>query len=145
MKQNNAAKSRSRKFLVQAMYQAQLTGLDFADVIEPFIQEHNMKRADLDYFRDVLRGIHNQGDMLKALISESLDRDYLELDPIERAILLLGSFELCARIDIPFRVVINESVELANVFGATDSYKYVNSILDQVAKKTRQVELNQAL
>ena len=137
MKPAIAAKSRSRRFLVQALYQAQLTGDDFADVIEPFIAEHNMKRADLEYFREVLRGIHRDQDSLKLTLEKSLDRQYDDLDPIERAILLLGSYELASRIEVPYKVVINESVELAKMFGATDSYKYVNSILDVLAKESR--------
>ena len=99
-----------------------------------------MKRADLEYFREVLRGIHRDQDSLKLTLEKSLDRQYDDLDPIERAILLLGSYELASRIEVPYKVVINESVELAKMFGATDSYKYVNSILDVLAKESRPLE-----
>ena len=121
MKPDKSARSRSRKFLVQALYQAQITGEDYALVIDPFIEEHNMKRADLDYFRDVLKGIHENLDKLLGLVSTRLDRPYEELDFVERGILLLGCYELSARIEIPYKVVINEAVELAKTFGATDS------------------------
>jgi N utilization substance protein B len=140
MKSNAAARSRSRQFLVQALYQAQLTTTEFALVIDPFIEDHNMKRADMEYFRDVLLGIANDQQKLEELIAAKADRPFDELDPIEKGILIMGTFELCFRIDVPYRVVINEGVELAKSFGATDSYKYVNSILDSLAKELRQAE-----
>lgn len=140
MKPNAAARSRSRQFLVQALYQAQLTGTEFALVIDSFTKENNMKRADMVYFKDVLRGIGNDQQKLEALITTKADRPLDELDPIEKGILMMGVFELCSRIDVPYRVVINESVELAKSFGGTDSYKYINSILDSLAKELRQAE-----
>ena len=140
MKSIAAARSRSRKFLVQALYQAQLMGESFGSVINSFTEEHNMKRADVDYFREVLRGIHDDRKALEALITSRLDRDYDEIDPVEKGILLLGCYELRSRIDVPYRVVINEGVELAKSFGATDSFKYVNSILDSLARELRVAE-----
>ena len=74
-------------------------------------------------------------------ITPKLDRELKEIDPVERAILLIGGFELMEKIEVPYKVVINESVELAKLFGASDSFKYVNSILDQLAKQYRQAEL----
>ena len=135
-----AARTKARQFLIQALYQAQLMDEDFASVADPFIAEHNMKRADMAYFREMLVGIHTDLEELQLLITAKLDRGFDELDPVEKAILLLGSYELKARIDIPYKVVINESVELAKSFGATDSFKYVNSILDHLAKDLRQLE-----
>ena len=140
MKPSAAARSRSRQFLVQALYQAQLTGTEFALVINPFAKENNMKRADIGYFKDVLRGIASDQKKLEELIAGKADRPLDELDPIEKGILMMGVFELCSRIDVPYRVVINEGVELAKSFGGTDSYKYVNSILDSLAKELRQAE-----
>ena len=139
MKPSAAARSRSRQFLVQALYQAQLTGTEFALVIDSFTKENNMKR-DVGYFRDVLRGIANDQQKLEGLIAAKADRPLDELDPIEKGILMMGVYELCSRIDVPYRVVINEGVELAKSFGGTDSYKYVNSILDSLAKELRQAE-----
>ena len=135
-----AARTKTRQFLLQALYQAQSMDEDFASVADPFIAEHNMKRADMAYFREMLVGIHTDLEELQLLITAKLDRGFDELDPVEKAILLLGSYELKARIDIPYKVVINESVELAKSFGATDSFKYVNSILDHLAKDLRQLE-----
>jgi N utilization substance protein B len=140
MKPNAAARSRSRQFLVQALYQAQLTGTEVALVIDSFTKENNMKRADMGYFKEVLCGIGNDQQKLEALITTKADRPLDELDPIEKGILMMGVFELCSRIDVPYRVVINEGVELAKSFGGTDSYKYINSILDSLAKELRQAE-----
>jgi len=137
---NPAARSRTRRFLLQALYQAQLTGEEFAAVTDPFIADHNMKRADLDYFREVMLGIHNDAENLEAEITGKLDRDWDELDPVEKAILLLGCYELRSRIEVPYRVVINEGVELAKSFGATESYRYINSILDALSADLRTTE-----
>lgn len=126
--------------MVQAMYQAQLTDVRYADVIESFITDHNMKRADIEYFRDVLRGVHRDEANLRSLINEIADRDFDELDPVEKGIMLMSVYELASRIDVPYRVVINEGIELAKSFGATDSYKFVNSILDAIARDLRKSE-----
>ena len=140
MKPSAAARSRSRQFLVQALYQAQLTGTEFALVVGSFTKEKNMKRADVGYFTEVLQGIASDQRKLERMIADKADRPLDELDPIEKGILMMGTFELCSRIDVPYRVVINEGVELARSFGGTDSYKYVNSILDSLAKELRQAQ-----
>lgn len=137
MKSGHAARSRSRQFLVQALYQAQLTATPFVDVGGSFAKDHNMKRADVDYFREALQGIGEAENDLKALIASKGELSFDELDPIEKGILLLGCYELQARIEIPYRVVINEAIELARSFGATDSYKYINSVLDALARDLR--------
>ena len=140
MSSKAAARSKARRFLLQAMYQAELTDEDYSSVADPFIAYHNMKRADLTYFREILNGLQVKYDRLRFCIAAKLDRDFAELDPIEKSILLLGAYELIARIDIPYRVVINEGVELAKSFGATESYKLVNSVLDALSKDIRRRE-----
>ena len=140
MSSKAAARSKARRFLLQAMYQAELTDEDYSSVADPFIAYHNMKRADLTYFREILNGLQVKYDRLRYCIAAKLDRDFAELDPIEKSILLLGAYELIARIDIPYRVVINEGVELAKSFGATESYKLVNSVLDALSKDIRRTE-----
>jgi N utilization substance protein B len=141
MKPTAAARSKARRFTLQALYQMQLTG-DSASVVEQqFLNDHEMKRVDTTYFHDALSGIAAGQDSLLETIIPHLDRDLSEIDPVEKAVLLIGAYELKERIDIPYKVVINESVELAKQFGATDSFKYVNSILDQLAKLYRSVEL----
>ena len=140
MSGGTAARSKTRRFLLQAMYQAELTGEEYGSVVDPFIAGHNMKRADLSYFREILAGIHLAVDDLQTLITLKLDRGFDELDPIEKSILLLGAYELQSRIDIPYKVVINEGVELAKAFGASESFKLINSVLDELSKDVRQAE-----
>ncbi len=140
MSSKTAARSKTRRFLLQAMYQAEMMDEEYASVTDPFIADHNMKRADLAYFREILTGIHRDIDELRAMIAPKLARDFSELDPIEKSILLLGAYELRSRIEIPYRVVINEGVELAKSFGASESFRLINSVLDALAKDTRQAE-----
>ncbi len=99
-----------------------------------------MKRADMEYFRDILLGISKDQKRLEQLITDKADRPFSELDPVEKGILMMGAYELASRVDVPYRVVINEGIELAKSFGAADSHKYVNSILDALAKELRQAE-----
>ena len=135
-----AARSKTRRFLVQAMYQAELTGEEYGSVAEIFILDHNMKRADLAYFREILGGIHLSFDELRNLIATKLDPTFAELGPIEKSILLLGAHELRSRFEIPYKVVINEGVELAKAFGANESFKLINSVLDELSKELRRAE-----
>jgi N utilization substance protein B len=141
MKSTVAARTKARRFTLQALYQMQMTGDAAAEVERQFREDNDMKRVDTTYFHDLLSGIAAKEDQLLESITPKLDRDLKEIDPVEKAILLIGTFELMERIDLPYRVVINESVELAKLFGASESYKYVNSILDQQAKLFRQTEL----
>ncbi len=140
MNKTNAARSRTRQFLVQALYQAQMLDVGFAEVIIPFMNDHNMKRADLTYFKEALHGINADQEALISLIEGAAEKTYQALDPVERGILLLGAYELKHRIDVPYRVVINESIELAQSFGATDSYRFVNSVLDSLSTDLRAIE-----
>ena len=126
---------------MQALYQMQLTGDSAAEVERQFREDNDMKRVDTNYFHELLSGVAAKQEELLETIEPKLDRKLDEIDPIEKAILLIGTFELVERIDLPYRVVINESVELAKQFGASESFKYVNSILDQQAKAFRQAEI----
>ena len=137
---NAAARGKARRFVLQALYQALMTGEEFVLVMDPFIAEHNMKRADIEYFRDLLRGIHKSEGELQELLAPVLDRTWDELDPIEKSVLLIGAYELKSRIDVPYKVVINEGVELAESFGGSESYKLVNSVLDALSMELRQAE-----
>ena len=140
MKSVAAARRKARRFTLQALYQMQFTG-DSASVVEQqFLCDHDMKRVDTTYFHELLSGIASQQEILLEAIKPKLDRDLKEIDPVEKAILLIGGFELMERIDVPYKVVIDEGVELAKLFGASGSFKYVNSILDQLAKQYRQID-----
>jgi len=135
-----AARSRARRFALQALYQMQLSGCSAAEVEKQFLQDYEMKRVDTDYLHDLLVGIEANRQELTEIFSAKLDRTADELDPIERAVLWIGTFELAHRIDVPFKVSIDESVELAKQFGAAESHRLVNSVLDVLAKELRTVE-----
>ena len=96
-----------------------------------------MHRVDLEYYHEVLTGVDRDASELIEEIAKTIDREISELDPVTLSVLKLGTYELMHRIDVPYRVVINESVELAKIFGAADGHKYVNSVLDVVAGRCR--------
>jgi N utilization substance protein B len=122
----------------------QMTGEDVSTIEQQFLLEQDMKNVDLKYFKELLHKVPEHVHELDDHIAPLLDRPFQELDPVECAIMRLGAYELRFRLDIPYRVVINEGVELTKIFGAEDGHKYVNSILDRVAKKLRTIEINSA-
>ena len=132
------ARVRARRSAVQALYQWFLTGEPMSLIISEFEQDRKeLKKADRDYFRELLAGISaNSEEILDALVPV-LDRSPHELDPVTRAVLHLGIYELIHQPLLPLRVVLNEAVELARMFGAEDSYKYINGVLDQAAQRLR--------
>ena len=130
-------RSRARRAALQALYQWQLSGLSPDEVEAQFFAERPLDNVDLDYFQSLLRNIPVHSNELDETLLPSLDRPVSQLDPIEKAILRIGTFELLHRPEIPLRVVINEAVELAKCFGAEQSHKYVNGILDKVAHENR--------
>ncbi len=140
MKPLPAARSKARRFALQALYQMQLTGDSAATVESQFLADHEMKRVDTSWFHQALSEIAAGEDELVALFVDKLDRPLAEIDPVEKAVLLIGTWELKERIDVPYKVVINEAVELAKQFGASESHRYVNSILDILSRELRPVE-----
>lgn len=140
---NKRARIKARRNTVQALYQHFLTGKDVADVISEFEDnKQTLAKTDVDYFKLLLKGTIKCNSELDTLISEFLDRPVDELDAIERAILHIGCYELKYHLEIPWRVVVNESIELAKLFGAEESHKYINGILDKVARELRATEIN---
>jgi N utilization substance protein B len=139
------ARSRARRFAVQALYQWQLSKQNIDDIETQFIADYEMDKVDVPYLQELLRRTVERAQDLETLISPLLDRPFAEVDPVERAVLLIGAYELTSRLDIPYRVVINEAIRLAKTFGAQDSYKYINGILDKLAHKTRTTETPAAL
>lgn len=131
-----AQRRKARKLIMQALYQWQMTADDPADIEAQFRGEYSGK-TDWEYFHDVFSAIPPQASTLDTLMAPLLDRKVDSLDPVERALLRLGTFELSQRVDVPYRVVINECVELAKTFGASESHKYVNGILDKLAQSLR--------
>lgn len=139
--QTNRARRRARLCLIQALYQWQLTGHD-ADAIDPqyFIDEGEGP-VDRVFFDTVLHEILARVDTLDELLIPLLDRPLAEVDPVERAVLRLGACELRFHPEIPYRVIINEAIELAKVFGAHHGHRYVNGILDKLAERLRAEEV----
>jgi len=117
-----------------------MSGTSAVDVFAQFRQSHDMKRVDTEYLRGLLIGIDAHRAELLALIEPKLERKITELDPIETAALLIGAYELQHKIELPFRVAINEGVELAKQFGASESHRLVNSVLDALAREIREPE-----
>lgn len=127
----------ARQAAVQALYQWDLTEQAPETILEHFIQQHDIGEIDEEYFQLLVREVPLYHRELEAHIIPKLDRDLDDVDPVERAILRIGAYELEYRTDIPRKVVINESVELAKTFGAELSYKFVNGVLDKVAAELR--------
>ncbi|AIU87662.1 transcription antitermination factor NusB [Pectobacterium brasiliense] len=132
-----AARRRARECAVQALYSWQLSKNDIADVEHQFLSEQDVKDVDITYFRELLAGVATQAEKLDQLMAPFLSRQIEELGQVEKAILRLAMFELSKREDVPYKVAINEAIELAKIFGAEDSHKFVNGVLDKAAPSVR--------
>jgi N utilization substance protein B len=138
-----SARRRSREFALQGLYSWLLAGQPVLDITAQLETAKGFDRADGAYFSLLLGGVIEQQQALEAALVPCLDRRVNELSPVERAILLLGAWELKNSAEVPYRVVINEAVELAKSFGGTDGHKYVNGVLDKLAKSLRGQEAPQ--
>ena len=138
-----AQRRKARHYGLQALYQWTLSGASPSDIEAEFRVDNDFRHTDGEYFSALLKGVVHDAEGLELLFEPALDRKLDELDPIERNLLRLGTFELRDRIDVPHKVVISEAVALAKKFGATDSHRYINGVLDKVARELRQVELSQ--
>lgn len=134
------ARTMARRAALQALYQWQLSHQPPAEIEAQFLTAGHMGRADIPYFQELLRRIPAEVAALDDTLAPLLDRPVGQLDPVTRSILRIGAFELKHRPDVPWRVVIDEAVELARVFGAEQSHRYVNGVLDAVARKLRAAE-----
>jgi len=139
-----SARRRAREYALQGLYQWQLAGSPPADIRIQLAEDPNFEKADAAYFRAVLDGTIAEAEALKTGIAPLLDRKVESLSPVERGILLLAAWELKHAPEIPFRVVINEAVELAKSYGGTDGHKYVNGVLDRLAAALRPQEAGRA-
>jgi N utilization substance protein B len=139
-----AERRKARHYGMQALYQWHMAGASVSDIEAEFRADYDFKHVDLAYFQDLLHGIPGCVDELDDALAPMLDRKVDDLDPIERTLLRMGMYELTRRIDVPYKVVINEEVALAKKFGATDSHKYVNGVLDKAARQLRKVEIDAA-
>lgn len=140
----NSARSRARRCIVQALYQWQLTGHDAGALDAQFFIDEGEGEIERAFFDAALAEVLAHTDVIDALVAPLLDRPLQEVDPVELAILRLGACELRYHPEVPFRVVINEAVELAKLFGAHHGHKYVNGILDRLAARLRAGEVSAA-
>lgn len=135
-----SARRRSRELALQGLYAWQLSRESASELRTQLADAEDFDKADAAYFERLLRGTIEQAAEIEGQLAPALDRPVAQLSPVERAILLLAAFELRNSPDVPYRVVINEAVELAKAFGGTDGHKYVNGVLDRVAKILRPSE-----
>jgi N utilization substance protein B len=131
---------KAREFALRALYQWQVTGQDVGDVVAQYLASTDARKFDVPYFRELVRGVPTHLDELDANLGPLLDRPVEQVDLVERAVLRLGAYELQHHIEIPFRVVINEAVELAKSYGAEQGHRYINGVLDRLARSLRPYE-----
>lgn len=134
------ARSIARKLAMQALYQWQLTQQSAAEIKQQFLESEDSAGVDREHFEELVGNCIAQSAQLAAALQPFIDRPLDQLDPVEKAILMIGLYELQQRVDIPYRVVVNEAVDLCKRFGATDAYKYVNAVLDRAARDLRAAE-----
>lgn len=139
---NRSPRRRSREFALQGLYEWLLNKDDASAIIEHIRQAHGFDKADTGHFVALVSGTIHQVETLRSEIVPHIDRSLEELSPVEHAILLLGAYELGNHLEIPYRVVINEAVELTKSFGGIDGHKFVNGVLDKIAAKLRPEEVN---
>lgn len=139
-----AARSRARRRALQALYALQMSGNPVEDVIAQFRQQQDMAIADEEYFEALVRGVARHQRDLDAALEPLLDRELARVDPIELAALRMAAWELRERLDVPFKVVLNEAVEASKRFGAEHGHTYVNGVLDRLAADWRRAEYNAA-
>lgn len=135
------ARKQSRKAVVQALYQWQMAASNIADIEQQFREENANAKMDFEYFNEMLHNIPGQVENLDKLIEPFVDRNMEDVNPVELAILRLGAYELKTRLDVPYRVVINEGVDLTKKFGADQGHKFVNGVLDKLAHTLRAEEV----
>jgi len=143
-KTNVWARRKARRALVQALYEWQLSENSLANIRGSFHEGSALKKADVEFFDEILALAIHQASELDASYEPLLDRKLTQLDQVERAVLRLACVEFTHRIDVPYAAVIDEYVELAKTFGAQDSYKYINGVLDKLARILRTVEVEAA-
>jgi N utilization substance protein B len=136
----SARRAVARKLAIQALYRWQINSSPWQDVVNEFASDEDMRKADRGYFNQMVTDICTHSETLDGALATWMDRKPTELDPVERAVLWVGTHELRSAPDVPYRVVINEAVGLAKRFGATDSHKFVNAVLDTAARELRPLE-----
>lgn len=140
-KQSINGKRKARKLALQALYQWLMSGSDLFEIEAQFRAINNMDKVDGDYFSRVFHGVPSHLDVLEKSIRPFIDRDIDTLNPIELTVLRIGSFELHYCPEIPYKVILDESISLAKEFGSQDGHRYVNGVLNNLARQVRTVEI----
>jgi N utilization substance protein B len=136
------ARHNARRYALQAIYQWQVAGASATTIEAEFLKHHIDKKLDLAYFKELLHGTSSMKDDIDNEMRPFLGRSIQEIDPVELAMLRIAIYEILKRPDVPYRVVINEALKLTKKFGSVDGHKFVNGVLDRVAKKNRANEIN---
>ena len=134
-------KQKARRMLIQALYSWDVGGADLVDIEAEFHTDNDMSKVDTALFHTILFGVPKNLAQIDGTYSSYLDRENKQLDPVSRAVLRLSSYEMVFSIDVPYKVVINEGVNLAKTYGPTDAYKFINGVLDKVAIEHRAAEV----
>lgn len=137
-----SARRKSRRLALQALYQWQIADTRVGEIELQFREDNDFTKIDAEYFHELLHGVPAHLSAIDLTLRPYLDRRIDEIDPIERALLRLATYEFMHRLDVPYRVVINEALELAKTFGAEEGFKYINGVLDKVARIVRKDEAN---
>ncbi len=135
-----AQRTRARRLAMQALYQWDMSGNNLSDIEAQFVEDEGFDKADAEYFHQLLHEVPAKLDEVEDAFAPYLDRKLKDIDPVERAVLRMASYELMTCIDVPYKVIINEAVNLTKKFGAEQAHKYINGVLDQTARKLRAVE-----
>lgn len=138
---NPNARHNARRYALQAIYQWQVADTALVDLEFEFLRNQIERKTDLEYFKEIIHGVHKMHPQLDAEMQPFLARSIKEIDPIELAVLRIAIYEILQRPDIPYRVIINEALELTKKFGSIEGYKFVNGLLDRIVKKNRATEM----
>lgn len=138
------ARGKSRRLAMQAVYQWQMTGDNITDIKQQFFEENNMSQVDSEFFSELVSGVASSIDELDVLLEKYMPRSAESVDPVERSILRLAVYEFVNRFDVPYRVVLNEAVNITKEYCAENSHTFVNAVLDKVAKEIRHLEVQSA-
>lgn len=135
------ARGKSRRLAMQAVYQWQMTGDSITDIKQQFFDENNMSKADAEFFSELVSGVASSISELDVLLEKYMSRSAESVDPVERSILRLATYEFVNRYDVPYRVVLNEAVNITKEYCSENSHTFVNAVLDKVAREVRHLEL----
>ncbi len=135
------ARGKSRRLAMQAIYQWQMTGDNISDIKQQFFDANNMAKLDSAFFSEMVSGVASSISELDPLLEKYMSRTVESVDPVERSILRLATYEFINRLDVPYRVVLNEAVTITKEFCSEKSHTFVNAVLDKVAKEIRHIEV----